>query len=52
MKSKSLIILQLIAVLLLFPLSSAFADEAVRGFTVSMGETQISIGDSASEVTD
>ena len=52
MKSKSLIILQLIAALLLLPLSSAFADEAVRGFTVSMGETQISIGDSASEVTD
>lgn len=52
MKAKSLIILQLIAVLLLLPLSSAFADEAARGFTVSMGETEISIGDSASEVTD
>lgn len=36
--------------LLLFPLNPAFADDTVKDFTLSIGETNISIGDSTQQV--
>lgn len=52
MKLKLMIITQVIMALLLFPINTAFADDTVKDFTLSIGETNISIGSSAQQVVE